>query len=154
MILCCGNPERGDDGAGAAVAQRLLARRMPVKLVDGHAAALLDAWTGAPWVIVVDAVVTGAQPGTVHRWDRLPEFASTPGSTHGLGVREALELGRILDNLPPAVIVIGVEAESFEPGAPLTASVQAALPAVVEQVINDAERLLSTPPGDAAERDS
>ncbi|MCC6291040.1 MAG: hydrogenase maturation protease [Bryobacterales bacterium] len=154
MILCCGNPERGDDGAGPAVAHSLQARRIPVTLVDGHAAALLDAWTGAPWVIIVDAVVTGAQPGTVHRWDRLPEFASTPGSTHGLGVREALELGRILGNLPPAVIVIGVEAGSFEPGAPLTESVQAALPAVVEQVINDAGRLLARPRGDAAGRDA
>lgn len=141
MILCCGNPGRGDDGLGPAVARQLVQAGIAAKTVDGHAATLLDAWSGCRWAIIVDAVVTGAPPGTLHRWNSLPGTASMPSSTHGLGVREAMQLGRLLDNIPPSLVVIGVEAQSFEPGAPLSQPVEEALTAVVAQIRAELETL-------------
>ena len=137
MILCCGNPDRGDDSLGPRVAELLSVHSVPVQAVDGHAATLLDAWTRLRWVIIVDAVVTGAAPGTIHRWDQVPDMAASPSSTHGLGVREAIQLGRILGNLPEALIVIGVEAAQFEHGAPLSPLVAEALPRVVEIILRE-----------------
>jgi hydrogenase maturation protease len=92
VVIGVGNPWRRDDGAGPAVATALrpqLARSHPdagcgrasvvrdggedrsveVIELDGEAARLVDAWDGADVAVVVDAVRTGALPGTVHRID-------------------------------------------------------------------------------------
>ncbi len=58
----------------------------------------------------MDAVRTGATPGTLHRFAdpaALPAAASV--SSHGLGVGEALALGAALGELPPRVVVLGGE---------------------------------------------
>jgi hydrogenase maturation protease len=62
--------------------------------------------------VIVDAVRSGAEPGTLHRLTRLDQLpAASPASSHGLGLAEALALGERLGQLPPWV-VIGVEAGS------------------------------------------
>ena len=123
-ILCCGNADRGDDAAGVRVAERLRELGVPTEICSGEACALMDAWSGAQDVIVIDAVRTGAAPGTVHVWDacesKIPNHASP--STHALGVGQAIELTRALDKLPGRLRVFGIEGASFEVGS--TACVQ------------------------------
>lgn len=123
-ILCCGNADRGDDAAGVLVAERLRERGVPAEICPGEACALMDAWSGAHDVIVIDAVKTGAAAGTVHVWDaseaKIPSHASP--STHSLGVSQAIELTRALGKLPRRLRVIGIEGASFEVGS--TACVQ------------------------------
>src|SRR5574338_324758 len=114
MFICGGNSGGGEAGVGPRVAELLAGAGVEVRIVDGHATTLLDAWAGLRWAIVVDAVVTGALPGTVHRWDGLPEMTGAASSTHGRGVGEAIQLGRIVGNVPPRLVVIGIEAETFE----------------------------------------
>ena len=48
LILCCGNADRGDDGAGPACADALRMLHAPSKCLPGDAFSLLDAWTGQP----------------------------------------------------------------------------------------------------------
>ena len=38
--------------------------------LEGDPTSLIDAWDGSEHVIVIDAVCSGAEPGTVHRLDR------------------------------------------------------------------------------------
>jgi hydrogenase maturation protease len=117
-----GNRLRGDDGAGPAVASALGART-----VAGEPLALLHAWDGADAVVLVDAVRTGAPPGTIHRFDAseapLPAELGGAASTHALGIGEAIELARALGRLPARVIVVGIEGERFELGDELSAAV-------------------------------
>ncbi|HTY85551.1 MAG TPA: hydrogenase maturation protease [Silvibacterium sp.] len=117
LILCCGNPDRGDDGAGAIVAQRLKRRAITAEICTGEASHLLEKWQGISDVIVVDAVITGGRPGTIHEWNasetNLPPQQSV--STHGLGVAAAVEIARTLGKLPRRLRVYGIEAEQFEP---------------------------------------
>ena len=140
-VIAVGNPLRADDGAGAAVLARL-AGRVPagVQLLDtrGEPAELLDAWEGLDRVVVVDAVRGGGAPGTIHCFDASSEplpVRTGSASTHGLGLAEALELGRALGRLPAHVVVVGIEAGDDGDGAGLSAPVQAALDGAADQVL-------------------
>ena len=132
-VIAVGNPWRADDGAGAQVVRRL-AGRVPddVRLIElgGEPAELLDAWDGLGAVVVVDAVRTGGAPGTVHCFDasRAPLPARTgSASTHGLGLADALELGRALGRLPARVVVVGIEAGEDQTAGGLSPPVQDAI---------------------------
>ena len=71
-ITGIGNDFRQDDGVGPAVVRRLKARaagQVEIAEHDGDATSLLDVWDGASEVVLVDAVQSGAEPGTIHRVD-------------------------------------------------------------------------------------
>jgi hydrogenase maturation protease len=116
LIIVCGNQDRGDDGAALLVAERLRALGMEVVTESGNALDLIHAWMGADEVILVDTVVSGAPPGTLHIWDSQRSLSfhySCPASSHGLGVAEAIELARALRCLPRRLRVFGIEACEF-----------------------------------------
>ena len=136
LIICCGNPERGDDSAGALVARRLRELGVEAETRTGEAFELLEAWSGAGQVTVVDAVETGAPAGTVWLWDGWQ--ASFPlrslTSTHGLGLAEAFTLARVLGRLPGRLRVYGIEGRRFEPGTEASPEVKLAVEKVARQL--------------------
>lgn len=136
-IIGCGNRERMDDGAGVLVAERLRSLGVDAGIQSGEALALIEAWSGANDVIVVDTVVAGAPVGTVHLWDSeqpLP-LPSSPASTHGLGVAEAIELARALGRLPRRLRVYGIEGRQFGFGSSLSPELTLTLEEVVQQIL-------------------
>jgi hydrogenase maturation protease len=142
-----GNPWRGDDAVGLEVARRLRGLvAADVLEREGEPTSLIDAWEGAEAVWLVDAVRSGAAPGTVHRLDaaegELPAELFR-GSTHHLGLPEAVELARALGRLPDRLVVFGVEAAGFEAGAELSREVAGAVDRVVEQVRTEVEACTS-----------
>jgi hydrogenase maturation protease len=143
LVIGVGNDFRSDDGAGLAVARLLKARRrdgLAVLEHTGEVAGLLEAWRGADTVILVDAVVTGAAAGTIHRFD--PRARDFPRecfqcSTHAFGIPEALALGRALNLLPPRLVVFGVEARDFAPGGALSGEVERAARQAAERILQE-----------------
>ncbi|HZT29287.1 MAG TPA: hydrogenase maturation protease [Bryobacteraceae bacterium] len=128
LILCCGNLERGDDAAGLLVGRRLRTLGVEVREHSGEALSLMEAWRGAEDVMLVDAVVTGARAGTVSVWDaRSAAFGGGRfrGSSHALGVAEAVELAQALGCLPARLLVCGIEGREFAAGASPSAAVLA-----------------------------
>ncbi len=106
----------------------------------GDGAALMELWKDADSVVVIDAVLSGAAPGTVSRFDAAlrPLPASMfRDSTHAFGLAEAVELSRALKQLPRRLIVYGVEAKNFEAGTNLSPAIEFALPTVVERVLQE-----------------
>ena len=90
--------------------------------------------------MLVDAVRSGAPPGTIHRLDARAAPIPTGFfhySTHAFSVAEAVELARSLDQLPPHLIVYGIEGENFEAGVGLSAAVEQAVESVVERAAED-----------------
>jgi hydrogenase maturation protease len=143
LVIGLGNEARGDDALGRIAARALAARlagRGDVRVLEaeGDAAGLLDALAGAERVLVIDALSSDAAPGTLHRLDALagplPASLRSP-STHGLGLAHAIELGRVLGRLPRRLVVLGVEAARFDPGAPLSDPVAAALVPLLERAL-------------------
>jgi hydrogenase maturation protease len=145
ILIGVGNGWRGDDGAGLAVARRvreLAPDGIEVREVEGDATALVDAWSGAEHVVVVDAAQSGAAPGTVRRFDAgsqpLPA-RSLRSSTHAFGVSDAVELARSLDRLPGRLEVYAIEGASFVAGDRLSPSVERAVAELAGE-LNAAQR--------------
>jgi hydrogenase maturation protease len=173
LVVGLGASDRGDDAVGPAVvrsvAERVAAEAMGAQ--DGAwTGAWTSAWTGASTpaarrelriqtvadpsrlieemaeaelVIVVDAVRSGAPPGTVIVVETgagrppLPARSGpTAAGTHGIGLADALELARALDRLPPRVVVVGVEAHGFDIGAPVSPGAHAGVPEAVRTVLD------------------
>jgi hydrogenase maturation protease len=133
VVIGIGNAARGDDAAGL-----IAARRIGGLEHEGDPAALLDLWAGADLAVVIDAVSSGAPPGTVHRFEAtstpLPTHLRSSSSTHALGLAEAIELGRALGRLPGRLVVFGIEGERFEAGVEVSQAVAAAAEAVAVAV--------------------
>jgi hydrogenase maturation protease len=139
LVIGIGNPDRGDDAAGALVVRQLGARVRAIAH-RGDASALLDALGAADHVIVVDACASGAAPGTVRRFevDRAPLPAhAAPIAAHGLELGAALELARTLGRLPPRCTVYAIEGQAFTTGAAPSAAVSAAAAALAAQLAQE-----------------
>jgi hydrogenase maturation protease len=150
LVIGVGNALRGDDAAGLAVARHVRAAApagITVLEHGGEPASLLELWRDAHAAVVVDAIDSGVAPGTVRRIDarRAPlPVALGSASTHGIGVAEAIELGRALDRLPDRLVLFCVEGEDFGPHPGLVPEVERALGAVAEAVAAEAAALRET----------
>jgi len=134
-VVGVGNDWRGDDAAGLLVVRRLKEDRLPpVEIAEcrGTVEALRQAWKDATGVLVVDAMAAGGPPGTIYRLDAHraggPVRLSRSPSSHGWGLAEALALGRAFQDLPPWLIIYGIEGRNFELGESLSPEVAAAIP--------------------------
>ncbi len=144
LLIGIGNELRGDDAVGRLISRRF--RGMPgvqVMEKNGEGMDLMNAWTGAQAVILVDAVVSGSPPGTLHRFDAAE--GSIPAelfhcSTHTISVAEAVELARVLGTLPARLALYGVEGKSFTPGSALSPEVAERLETVVEEIQREVGR--------------
>jgi len=137
LVIGCGNLDRSDDGAGILVARRL--RQLGHAAVEhsGDGLALLDLWNSADDVILVDAMVSGASPGTISVWDPVAQPVWSGNfrcSTHVFGPAEAIELARVMDRLPRSIRIYGIEAREFEPGGKPGAQVLTAVDQVVAEI--------------------
>jgi hydrogenase maturation protease len=150
-VIGVGNRWRADDAAGLAVAEQLRGRLADgVELLEreGEPTGLIDSWEGADEVWVVDTVSSGAQPGTLHRVDATEQALPAGlfrGSTHHLGLAEAVELARALGRLPGRLVVYGIEGARFDVGERLTPEVEAAVGRVADAVREEVERCTSRP---------
>jgi len=142
LLIGVGNPLRADDAAGALAAKLIRGRRHSCRVVEhnGDGASLIDAWSGAQKVIVVDAVSSDSPPGTIFRFDATEQ--PLPGkvfqnSTHTFGLREAVELSRALHRLPHQLIIYGIVGKSFALGGRLSAEVEEAACQVVERILEE-----------------
>ena len=120
-----------------------------VKVLEetGDGAELLEAWKGADSVFLVDAVQSGAPPGTIHRLDarveKLPTWFSH-SSTHSFGVAEAIELARTMGELPDKLVVYGIEGLDFSAGTELSPDVAEVLPAAANLILQEILHLPAT----------
>jgi hydrogenase maturation protease len=148
VIVGVGNEYRRDDGVGLAVAARLQGRvpaGVDIVACEQEPSRLLDAWEGAATALVVDAIESGAEPGTLLRFDA-SELAVPArvfrSSTHAFGVGDAIELARALSKLPGRVVVYGVEGAEFAAGEGLSTAVQRAVEQAAVAVLKDLERAM------------
>lgn len=140
VVIGVGNAERSDDAAGLLVVRSLvLPPDSPVRIYETHGegTTVMEAWQDADVAILVDAVHSGAEPGSLHRFEaqehEIPRHF-LHASTHTFGVAEAIELARALRQLPPCLIVYGIEAASFTVGGTVSS--------VVQQTIKDTVQLI------------
>jgi len=119
LMIGCGNTDRSDDGAGILVARRLRALGLNAIEHSGDGLALIELWHGFDDVILVDAMLSGAEPGSVRTWDPVSQPVCSENwrsSSHAFGPAEAIELARVIGRLPERIQIYGIEGAKFEPG--------------------------------------
>ncbi len=144
LILGLGNPLVTDDSVGLRVAaelKKLLAGRPGVDVDEDYwgGLRLMERMVGYDRAIVIDAIQTGAPPGTLHRLTPASVPTQRSASTHDVNLPTALALGRQAGlHLPAdeAILLVAVEAEDILTfGDQCTPAVQAAVAPAVQAVL-------------------
>jgi hydrogenase maturation protease len=132
-VLGLGNPMRTDDGVGIyAIRQLSEDRQLPlgVQVIEGGTLGLelLHSLQGVTHLLVLDAVDTGAVPGTLTRFAN-SELDSVPvaRSVHLLGLADLLGSMKLLGDAPDEVVLLGIQPESTDWGVTLSPRVTGAL---------------------------
>ena len=131
VVIALGNRYRGDDGVAHFVVETLRQRQAACRVIANQddSMALLNAWGSSRMAIIIDAAELRTQPGAIHRLDLnsqpIPHDLARC-SSHGLGLSEALELGKIMNQLPQTLLIYAIEASQFDNGTELTPKVQEA----------------------------
>lgn len=128
FLIGIGNPFRRDDGVGHWIASRLRGREgLRVTESGGEVSELMQYFQEYPYLIVIDALSSGMNPGSwkafeAHR-EALPAD-SFQVSSHGFGLNEAIEFARALGQLPKSLIVYGIEGKDFSSGTGLSPEIE------------------------------
>lgn len=153
LIIGVGSPF-GDDRLGWEAAEGLRRstsmaalppERIEISQLDRPGAMLLAHWCGTATVILIDAVSSGATPGTRHRLD-MGDVAGVgaPRSSHGFGILSAIELAQALGDMPARLLLRGIEVDPLWTGFSLSMAVAGALPSLVADIADEIHMLANT----------
>ena len=143
IVIGIGNIFRGDDAVGLVAARRLLEMQLPAVQVlelDGDITTIAESWQGAQKVIVIDAATSRSEAGTIFRFEAQAEplprkMFATCCSCHAFGLAHQIEMARALSQLPPRLIVYGIEGHDFSLGSGLSPGAAGAVDEVVRRVL-------------------
>lgn len=142
LVIGLGNPYVSDDAVGIVVARRLAAElpaRPGLDFTEAQVGGLrlMDVMQGYDRAVIVDAMLTGAAPGTLRDFT-LDDLLATKNtvSSHDGDLKSALEAGRLAGlALPREVRIVGVEAVDVVTFAErLSPAVARAVPAAAARV--------------------
>ena len=149
VIIGMGNPLLSDDGVGIAVAHAVAERlredadlKMELTVTELHTGGirLMEAMAGFRRAVVVDAMLSGAIPGTIKHFDPR-DFVTTKNtfSSHDTDFATAYELGLMAGiQLPERVSFWGIEAREFDLFSEcFSDEITAALPGAVKRIADE-----------------
>jgi hydrogenase maturation protease len=152
LVLGLGNPVVSDDSVGLQVVKilrSLLADRPEIEIAEESCGGLriMERLVGFQRAVIVDAMLSGAPPGTIYRLTPHSLPTQRSASSHDMNLATALALGRAAGLPLPEdaqIHLIGIEAEDvLTIGEQCTPAVAAAIPAAVSTVLE----LLAVPHG-------
>lgn len=145
VIIGVGNDYRRDDGVGVAAAAELAVRAIPNVVVEAGIAdpmSLLEAWTGASLVVIIDAAIASpSNPGRIRRCD-LTDVCTSSGvlHSHSIDVGRTHALAEVLGRVPGELVIFTIEVPDTSHGVGLSLPVAGAVPTVVEMVVAEISR--------------
>jgi len=144
IVIGIGNPNFKDDGVGLKVVEELEKKGVKdtVKYLNIDLK-VIDSMRGYRKAIIVDAVKTGATPGTIFEFDGKSTWQNVYASgTHSMSIFEVIRIGYEVfpEEMPEEVKIIGIEGEDvLSLGMELTPTIQKIVPKVVEKILNELE---------------
>lgn len=152
LVVGFGSTLMADDGAGPAVVESLRRATQPgLRAEDGgqDSLRLPSLWRGEPEVWLVDALVRGAPPGTLHvvPHEQLLEIPQRHGTAHQLSLPESLRwLALAWPELASVrYTLFGIEPERLELVQGLSPAVAAAVERLARELGARAAALHSSP---------
>ena len=147
VVLGLGNTLNRDEGLGVFALEPLRARLaggVEIELLDGGVLgmSLLPLVESCSHLLVLDAVDTGAPPGTVTELSReeIPLFARIKLSLHQLGFQEVLEFASARGNLPERLGLVGAQPADISIGFGPSPGIEAVLPEIAARAVTVLER--------------
>jgi hydrogenase maturation protease len=148
MVLGVGNLLYSDEGVGIRAVETLTEHyEFPdnVSLVDGGTLGinLLGTISRADYLIVVDAMRNGGEPGSLYRLEgeEIPKRVLAKNSLHQVDLLDALTLCQALDHVPETVI-LGIEPQDIETfGIELTPRIRKGLELLAEMVLKELRKV-------------
>ncbi|MGQ9731504.1 MAG: hydrogenase maturation protease [Candidatus Zipacnadales bacterium] len=138
LVIGVGSTLRGDDGVGVWVVQELARQQLPegVEVLDGglEGVDLVFRFEGAERVILIDAADMGCKPGEARVFNAEAlggGLQARFSSTHGFGIREAVEFSRLI-GVPPVITVVGIQPQDLSLGKGLSETLARRLREYVE----------------------
>ncbi len=146
LIIGCGNLLRGDDAVGPVLVRHLWELGLPegVRCADGGTGGMDVAFQmrGVRHVILVDACVSGSEPGALfclpgEEVEHLPPLAGI--NLHAFRWDHALSFAHWLlkDDYPSQISVYLIEAKNLTIGEPLSEPVEAAMRTLAAKLLAD-----------------
>jgi hydrogenase maturation protease len=142
-VVGIGNRYLRDDAIGIEVADELALRRMKrnvlVRSCRAADLSLLAQFAGASKIVLVDALMSGAPPGTVSRYAVSPNknpLDSIPG-LHSLDLRDMFDIATQTGLLTCPVTIVGVEPKDLSPGEGMSPELVRAVPKVLSAVVDE-----------------
>ena len=144
LILGLGNPLLKDDSVGLRVVQYLravLPENAEIDIDEDYwgGLRLMERMIGYDRAVIVDAIIAGSKPGTIHVLSPEDMPTQRSASAHDVNLPTALTLGRQAGaHLPNSqdILLIGIEAADVQTfDEELSPEVEAALPDAVNAVL-------------------
>jgi hydrogenase maturation protease len=139
VILGIGNILLKDDGVGVHVVKQLESEPLSstVELVDGGTSTMdmLPFFSQYAKVIIVDALQTGAQPGTIYRLtpDDLPNYQCRNLSIHDIQILDVVKIAALLGK-KPQVTIIGVEPKEIGLDLQMSEELMVKIPEIIRVI--------------------
>lgn len=144
LALGLGNILLGDEGLGVRIVEQLQTKftlSAEVQVMDGGTLGLdlLPYLAEVDDLLIVDAVHIGQPPGTLARLegDQIPAVLAIKMSVHQVGLEELLAVAGLQGSLPAHLVIWGMEPGELRPGLDFTPAVAAALPNLLQGVVNE-----------------
>ncbi len=140
-IIGIGSTIRGDDGVGVHIVRRLRDHAVPntdILELGTAGIGLIDFIDGYDRLIIIDAIVTGAPPGTVFELtgdDVVRSVHLNVGHETDFSTALALGVKLLEQQTPKHIVVLAVEAKDLTTFTEhLTPEVESAIPQVLERL--------------------
>jgi hydrogenase maturation protease len=144
LVLGVGNILLADEGVGVRVVEAFQQRYVipeGVDVLDGGTAGmdLLDALSSRSHIVIVDAVRTGAEPGTIVQLSGtdVPALFSNRISPHQLGISDVLAILRLIDQEPRHIALIGIVPVDLDLGLALSGMIAAKVDEMADLVADE-----------------
>lgn len=144
VVLGIGNTILTDEAAGVRAVEALeRGWKLPenVLAIDGGTSGMemIEELSNLDFLIVLDAVKTGAAPGTVVKiaGNEIPVFFRGKLSPHQIALPDVLASLELLDTLPREIVILGVEFISLELGMEMTPTVAEKIPVLVSMAVEE-----------------
>ena len=148
-LLGLGNLMRTDDAVGMLTLHTLAESNLlppEVRVIEGGTLGLdlLESLRGISHLLVLDAVDTGAAPGTLRRFEgQAVDDLPVSKSVHLLGFSDLMAALRLIDAAPKEVVLLGVQPASTDWGTVLTPEVKPAQSALMQSVFAQIARWIT-----------
>ncbi len=142
-LLGVGNILLQDEGLGVHAVNKIKDEynfSPSINIIDGGTMGmeLLSYMEGTDYLLVVDAIDGGEEPGFMYTFthEDTDRYMSDSISVHEVGVQDILRIRALQERPFSDVVIMGIQPQSLELGLEVTETIQAVLPLLEESILN------------------